>query len=178
MQQDFTRGSLANPDAVAIIPAIKAEIESGKYNVVLFTRDTHKENYLETMEGKKLPIVHCIEGTEGWGVEPALRSAAFPETTVVSYINKPNFGWKGWENSLDWLLDYDDDGKNLDITLVGTCTDICILSNAIALKFVVPEADIKVLSNCCAASGLTPEERKLNTETALRAMHSCQIDII
>jgi nicotinamidase-related amidase len=157
MQNDFVTGSLVNPAAEAIIPFIKAECESGKYDRIIFTQDTHRENYLETQEGKHLPIKHCIRGTEGWAVVPELRG--FADNT----IEKGQFGATQWMGIAFALND--------EVTLVGTCTDICVISNALILKAFFPETKITVLAKGCA--GLTPEKHA----AALEVMKSCQINV-
>ena len=162
MQNDFVYGSLKNTDAEAIIPNIKKKIEEYKANddIIIFTRDTHQSNYLETPEGQKLPIPHCINGTWGWLVVDELN---YPE---YYHINKPTFGYKHW----DYEFDINDNVK--EIELVGTCTDICIISNALILKAEHPHIDIVVDASCCA--GLTPEKHR----AALEVMESCQIKVI
>lgn len=165
MQNDFVTGSLANQTALEVIPFIKSEIESSKYSNVLFTQDTHYENYLDTQEGKYLPVEHCISGTEGWEIVPELKS--YVDSSIDSII-KFTFGYDGWKETLK------DDIKNGidEITLVGTCTDICVVSNAIIIKAAYPEIKISVLAKGCA--GLTPEKH----EAALEVMRSCQINVI
>jgi nicotinamidase-related amidase len=158
MQNDFVTGSLANPMAQAIIPNIKAKI--AKYekdgDEIIFTRDTHRANYLDTAEGKKLPVPHCISGTWGWLVVDELNH---PEH---HHINKTTFGYPHWS--------YEDDFE--EIELVGTCTDICVVSNALILKAQFPNANITVDASCCA--GATPESHK----AALTTMKMCQINVI
>lgn len=159
MQNDFVTGSLANPAAEAIIPFIKAECESGKYDNFIFTQDTHRENYLETQEGKYLPIKHCTRETEGWKIVPELRGFAHSYNT----IEKGQFGSTLWMTIAFSPSD--------EITLVGTCTDICVISNALILKAFFPETKITVLAKGCA--GLTPEKHA----AALEVMKSCQINV-
>ena len=122
---------------------------------IIFTRDTHEENYLDTPEGRKLPVKHCINGTEGWQIVSGL------EVKNCEYVNKPTFGWLNWEGF----------GLNDEIELVGVCTDICVISNALILKAKYPEATISVDASCCA--GVTPEKHN----AALETMKSCQIDV-
>ena len=163
MQNDFVTGALANPMAEAIIPNIAKKIKQYLKNGdrVIFTRDTHNANYLETPEGKALPVPHCIYGTKGWVVVDELNH---PE---CKHINKPTFGYKYWEYDL-----YDGNEEISEVELVGTCTDICVISNAIIFKAQFPELKITVDSSCCA--GLTPEKH----EAALEVMRSCQINVI
>lgn len=160
MQNDFVTGTLANPAAEAIIPFIKSECESGKYDGIIFTQDTHGDNYLEKQEGKNLPIKHCVRKTEGWEIVPELRGFAHSYNT----IEKGRFG------STQWMTIAFLPGD--EITLVGTCTDICVISNALILKSTFPETKITVLAKGCA--GLTPEKHA----AALEVMKSCQINVV
>ncbi len=161
MQNDFVTGSLANPAAEAIIPFIKAEIESDKYGAVIFTKDTHYKGYLETQEGKNLPIKHCIYGTPGWRiVDDLTRPLLAPYV-----IEKNSFGYVEWGDDLG-------DVEDGELVLVGTCTDICVISNALILKALYPDAQITVLAKGCA--GLTPEKHA----AALEVMKSCQINVV
>lgn len=161
MQNDFVTGALANPVAKAIVPKIAKKIEKykRKKDRIIFTRDTHNSDYLDTPEGEALPIPHCINGTWGWLVVDEL---SHPE---CKHINKPTFGYRYWEYDIY-------DGNDLtEIELVGTCTDICVISNALILKAVCPNIKISVDSSCCA--GLTPEKHA----AALEVMKSCQINV-
>ena len=162
MQNDFVTGSLANKAAADIIPFIKAEIESGNYSRILFTQDTHYKEYLETQEGKNLPIVHCEFGTDGWQIVDDLKRYAING----SCAHKETFGYLGWANPKWGLYDVD------EIVLVGTCTDICVVSNALLIKALYPEKKLSVLAKGCA--GLTPEKHA----AALEVMKSCQINVI
>ena len=157
MQNDFIDGALGTPEAQAIVPNVKKKIEEYKArgDEIIFTRDTHPANYLETNEGKHLPVEHCIFGTYGWQIADGL------ETENCKYIDKLTFGWIYWNNR-----DYD------EIELVGLCTDICVVSNALILKAQFPEINITVDASCCA--GVTPETHK----AALTTMKMCQIDVI
>ena len=160
MQKDFIDGSLGTQEAVGIVENVKDKIAEYKKNGdrVIYTRDTHQENYLETSEGKKLPVVHCIEGTDGWQIPDEI------DDKECMHIDKPNFGWTGWNNI---------DMKDIDeIELVGLCTDICVVSNALILKATYPELKFTVDAGCCA--GVTPESHK----AALMTMKMCQIDVI
>ena len=157
MQNDFIDMALGTPEAVAIMPAVKAKIENyvNQGNEVIFTRDTHGEDYLSTPEGKKLPVPHCIRGTKGWQIADGL----YVEGCKI--IDKPNFGWPHW------------DREQLEqVELVGLCTDICVVSNALIIKATFPDAAVTVDSRCCA--GVTPESH----EAALKTMQMCQIDVI
>ena len=157
MQNDFVTGALGSKEAQAIVPNVQAKIKeyADRGDRIIFTRDTHEENYLDTAEGKKLPVIHCIKGTDGWQIIPQL------EVEGCEYIDKPTFGWLNWGGF----------GKHDEIELVGVCTDICVVSNALILKAMYPEAVISVDAGCCA--GVTPEKH----EAALETMKSCQIDV-
>ena len=162
MQNDFIDGALGTPEAVAIVPRVEQKIREfpGK---VIFTRDTHGERYLETQEGKHLPVPHCIKGTKGWEICPQLEALREAEA-----IDKVTFG----SEKLGELLQEDNRKEQIeDITLVGLCTDICVISNALLLKAFLPETPIIVDASCCA--GVTPKSH----ETALDAMRMCQINI-
>ena len=130
MQNDFIDGALGTPEAQAIVPNVKKKIQEydAREDAIIFTRDTHFENYLETNEGKNLPVKHCVMDTNGWEIADGL------EVPYGRYINKPTFGWLGWKS-----LDFDD-----DIEIVGLCTDICVVSNALLLKANMPEVKISV----------------------------------
>ena len=159
MQNDFISGSLGTQEAQAIVPNVKKKIEEYKArgDEIIFTRDTHKANYLETNEGKHLPIEHCIFGTWGWIIADEVN---YPE---YHHINKPTFGYTFWDYDLDEVS---------DIELVGLCTDICVVSNALILKAHFPAVNITVDASCCA--GVTPESHK----AALTTMKMCQINVI
>lgn len=157
MQNDFIHMALGTPEAVAIVPQVREKIrrclEDG-YEII-YTRDTHGEDYLDTPEGKKLPMPHCIRGTEGWQIADGLYVPG------CKIIDKPNFGWPDWkEESLE------------DVEIIGLCTDICVVSNALIIKAVFPEARVRVDRQCCA--GVTPATH----QAALDTMAMCQIDII
>ena len=170
MQNDFLTGALANESAVSIIPNIKREIESGKYTHIIFTRDTHTEDYPNTQEGKRLPAIHCVVGTWGWEVCDELLNAV-PEGIDPLFINKPTFGYKYWESMLNSVKLFE---KSSEFTFTGTCTDICVVSNALAVKAAFPESPVRVLADCCAPLFGNPELQ----ESALNVMNSCQIDVI
>lgn len=161
MQNDFITGSLGTPEAQAIVKKVRAKIKQAlqRQETVVFTRDTHGANYLDTQEGQKLPVLHCVRYTSGWEIEKSLQE---PSTQV---FNKDTFG------SLDlahYLLSTGCD----EIELVGVCTDICVVSNALLIKAYLPELKIVVDSACCA--GTTPE----NHQRALAVMRQCQIEIV
>ena len=163
MQNDFIDGALGTPEAVDIVPKVREKIRNFD-GTVLFTRDTHGENYMETQEGKNLPVPHCIRGTEGWQIRPELE-----ELRVTEPIDKGTFG----SDQLGKILrDLNDENPIGTITVIGLCTDICVISNALLAKAFLPEVPIEVDASCCA--GVTPESH----ENALKAMASCQIRIV
>lgn len=166
MQNDFVYGSLGSPEARAIVPNIKEKINSYLKNndTVIFTRDTHFEDYLDTNEGKHLPVEHCIKESYGWEVINEL------DVKLCEHINKITFGYN-WSGRLGIDIPYHS-GEEIEIELVGVCTDICVVSNALILKATYPESTIKVDASCCA--GVTPETHN----AALTTMKSCQIEVI
>ena len=164
MQNDFIDGALGTSEAVAIVPKVMVKMMNFD-GLVLATRDTHGEDYLERQEGKKLPVVHCIKGTHGWEIKDEIQQLLISEP-----IDKPTFGSEALGKV---LKDLNNDVEPIDsINLVGMCTDICVISNAMLLKAFLPEVPIMVDASCCA--GVTPESH----ERALEAMKACQIEII
>ena len=160
MQNDFITGPLGTPEAQAILPNVKKKIEEYRERgeKIIFTRDTHfKETYLGSLEGRKLPVEHCIAATNGWQIVDGLTS--YEDERVDKY----SFGFDQWRTRVDW---------NDDLELVGVCTDICVVSNALILKALCPYSEITVDASCCA--GTTPE----NHCAALQVMKSCQINVI
>ena len=165
MQKDFVDGALGSVDAVAIVPGVVEKIKSFDGEIFI-TLDTHFDNYPETAEGKKLPVLHCIKGTDGWQLDKNVASAlADREYTAVE---KPTFG----SLELPRLIEAASDGDDFSIEIIGLCTDICVVSNALVLKANFPEMPISVEADCCA--GVTPQAH----EAALATMRSCQIDAI
>lgn len=160
MQNDFISGSLGGSAAQQIVPYVVQKVKAFDGRVI-FTRDTHRADYLTTQEGRRLPVEHCIEGTCGWEICDELKPY------VKEVINKAAFGSTG----LAELLEKDADSID-EIILCGLCTDICVISNAIILKAHFPEIKISVDASCCA--GVTNESHK----TALDAMRAVQIEII
>lgn len=160
MQKDFIDGALGTPEAVQIVPYVKALIETfdGK---VLFTRDTHFADYMDTQEGKNLPVPHCIKGTPGWEIHPDLEALRKTEA-----IDKLTFG----SSSLPQVLAQEE--KVESVTFVGLCTDICVISNVMITKAFFPEVPLIVDAKACA--GVTPESHK----NALNAMKMCQITVV
>ena len=162
MQTDFVDGALGNAHAAAILPAVREKILNFKGKII-YTRDTHEADYMQTREGRHLPVAHCIRNTEGWQIHPALR-----DLPAACIIDKPTFG------SVALMQELSDEHRRdpiADITLIGLCTDICVISNAMLLKAALPEIDIIIDAACCA--GVTPEGHA----TALHAMRACQIII-
>lgn len=163
MQNDFIDGALGTKEAVAIVPKVEEKIRNFK-GTVLFTRDTHETWYLDTQEGKKLPVPHCIRDTEGWQIRRELDDLRKTEP-----IDKETFGSTDLAADLV-VMNIDDEIGS--IIFVGLCTDICVISNALLAKAALPEVPITVDASCCA--GVTPESH----ENALKAMEMCQIDIV
>lgn len=165
MQNDFIDGSLSNKSAQDIIPAILEELRMGGYEHIVFTRDTHTKNYLNTPEGKRLPVEHCIMGTEGWELNQEILEDACFGCDSISFFDKPTFGSLGLLSHIQSQGDFD------EVVVCGTCTDICVVSNVLILKTMKPDLNITVLGNACA--GLTPEKH----QAALEVMKSCQINV-
>ena len=162
-QKDFVDGALGTKEAVAIVPNVVEKIKAfdGK---ILFTRDTHLENYMNTQEGQNLPVPHCIKGTEGFELVPEVK-ALCKDTP----IDKPGFG----STELGMLLQKADVEETIEsIELIGICTDICVISNAFIIKAFLPEVPITVDASCCA--GVSPESHL----RALESMKTCQIKVI
>lgn len=166
MQNDFIDGALGTPEAAAIVENVKAKILSYPRENVFATRDTHHQYYMETQEGRNLPVPHCIRGTEGWQIRPEIAALIFPD----HIIDKPTFGSTQLAKLMEILERREEDG--IEIELVGLCTDICVVSNALLLKASMPETPISCDASCCA--GVTPAKH----EAALETMRSCQIRII
>ena len=157
MQNDFIDGALGTAEAVAILPTVKKKIAEyvSRGDEVIFTRDTHQKGYLQTNEGKHLPVEHCIEGTTGWEIA----SGVYVEGCEI--IDKPSFGYTGWS------------GRDFsEVELIGLCTDICVISNALIIKALYPEIPVRLDPNCCA--GVTSESH----EAALATMKMCQVDMV
>ena len=168
MQNDFIDGALGTAEAQAIVPAVIARINECRKAgwTLIATLDTHDENYMDTPEGKKLPVPHCIKGTPGWQLNSEI-AAALGEDALI--VEKPTFG----STQLPWLIaDLTQDAAHVSIELLGLCTDICVVSNALLLKAHFLDADIAVRRSCCA--GVTPATH----EAALATMGCCQIDIL
>lgn len=160
MQNDFIDGTLGTKEAVAIVPHVIQKIQKYDSQDVYATLDTHPKNYLETQEGKYLPVEHCIKGTEGWKLQPDIQKLISEE----HLYEKPTFGSVKLAQDMYRL-------QPGQIELVGLCTDICVVSNALMLKAFLPEVPISVDASFCA--GVTPEKH----EAALETMRSCQIRV-
>ena len=165
MQNDFIDGSLGTPEAQAIVENVKKKIMSYPQGDIVATMDTHEKKYLSTQEGKKLPVKHCIRGTKGWQIRDDI--AALLEEKQARIVEKPGFGSLKLSDDLKKLAS----DNAIELELIGLCTDICVVSNALILKAFVPEVKISVDASCCA--GVTPEKHK----AALETMRSCQICI-
>ena len=164
MQKDFIDGALGTQEAVAIVPTVVEKVRNFKGDV-LFTRDTHFENYMETQEGLNLPVPHCIRGSEGWQIYKEL----LPFTEEKPVIDKVTFGSMELGPVLQEMHEEDEISS---ITFVGLCTDICVISNVMIAKAFLPEVPIIVDAACCA--GVTPDSHN----TALASMRTCQVQII
>lgn len=178
VQKDFIDGSLGTPEAQAIVPRIVDKINnySDKSNtLVLFTKDTHYDDYLDTLEGTILPIKHCIENTPGWSINKEIKNAV-KSNRFLSYSSDKIINSRVYKNTFcssdlrDFLIKYQD--KIEFVEFVGLCTDCCVISNVLMAKHVLPNTEIYVDANCCA--GITPEKHK----AALDVMRSCHINII
>lgn len=173
MQNDFIDGPLGTPEARAIVPNVCAKIRDPGWITIIRTMDSHNENlYLGSQEGKKLPVIHCICGTDGWMINKevsyAIDYAHLANGREVLLDIKSKFGSEALCHKIEPIYKYND----TEIHIVGVCTDICVVSNALLLKAHFPEARIIVDASCCA--GTTPEMHR----RALDVMRSCQIDIV
>ncbi len=167
MQNDFIDGSLGTAEAQAIVPAAAERIRQCRAAGwdVIATLDTHEENYLDTAEGRKLPVRHCVRGTDGWRLNPGIEAALGDAPRV----EKPTFGSVRLPGI---LAERAEGGEPAEIEVIGLCTDICVVSNALLLKAHYPEEAIAVRRACCA--GVTPERH----DAALETMASCQIEVL
>ena len=164
MQNDFIDGALGTAEAVGIVEAVKDKIRSYPAADVIATMDTHFENYLQTQEGKYLPVPHCIRGTEGWEIHPEIADML----KDAKIYEKPTFGSMQLAADLKAVSEKEE----VELELIGLCTDICVVTNALLLKAQIPEVKISVDASCCA--GVTPGKH----EAALETMRSCQIQVI
>ncbi len=176
MQNDFIDGSLGTPEAQAIVPKVAEKIKNWNGHIV-FTKDTHDDNYLNTREGKHLPVKHCIFGTEGYNFHESIVNQMSKMTNEkFNVIRKNSFGCYYLPNDLleeFWSNGYEDVNEiNFEFHICGLCTDICVISNAIIIQSYFPEAEIYIDSSCCA--GTTPEMHR----KALDVMRGLQMNII
>ncbi len=165
MQKDFVDGALGTKEAAAIVDRVAEKIKNHHGDIIV-TYDTHGENYMETQEGKHLPVPHCIKGTDGWLLDEKIQSAL--DGVPFQAMEKPTFG----AVALPELIKAGYNPAEIEIELVGLCTDICVVSNALLLKAHFTETNICVDADCCA--GVTPESH----EAALTTMKMCQINVI
>ncbi|WP_455048675.1 cysteine hydrolase family protein [Mitsuokella sp.] len=161
MQNDFIDGALGTKEAQAMLPHLVAKLEREKDALLIFTQDTHSKNYMETQEGRNLPVLHCIKPEKGWEIAPSLQPFVKKAAAV---IEKPAFGSLELPKAVAKL-------QPDEVELVGLCTDICVISNAMILKTAFPELPVAVDASCCA--GVTPASH----DNALQAMKMCQVDI-
>ena len=165
MQNDFVDGALGSEQAVSLVPAAEKKIRSFDGEIFV-TLDTHFKDYLETAEGRKLPVPHCIKGTKGWELNEKIENALADRSFTI--VEKNTFG----STKLPELIKGSAGEEEFSVELIGLCTDICVVSNALIIKAHFPEMPVSVDSSCCA--GVTVEKH----EAALETMRSCQIDII
>lgn len=164
MQKDFVDGALGSKEAVAIVPNVVKKIEEFDGDIFV-TYDTHFENYMDTNEGKNLPVPHCIKGTDGWELNKEVMDAL--NNKAYTTVEKITFG----SVDLPELVGKAAGDEEFSVELIGLCTDICVVSNALLLKANFPEMNILVDAACCA--GVTPESH----EAALTTMKMCQIEV-
>ena len=164
MQNDFIDGALGTAEAVAIVENVKTRIREYDPADVFVTMDTHAPNYLETQEGRNLPVEHCIKGTKGWQIRSDI-AALLPDWHIYE---KPTFGSVALAKDIAEIAAKED----IEIEVLGLCTDICVVSNALMLKAYMPEVQISIDPSCCA--GVTPESH----EAALKTMQMCQIKVL
>ncbi|MBE6912915.1 MAG: cysteine hydrolase [Ruminococcaceae bacterium] len=165
MQKDFVDGALGSAEAVAIVPNVVAKIEAFDGDIIV-TYDTHPENYMDTQEGKNLPVPHCIKGTDGWKLDARVQAAL--DKKEYKAIEKPTFG----SVELPEYIKANYDTEDIEIELCGLCTDICVVSNALLMKANFLEAKVSVDASCCA--GVTPDSHN----AALTTMKMCQVTVI
>lgn len=166
MQNDFIDGALGTAEAQKTVIPIIDTIKSGKYHRIFATRDTHTDAYLNSHEGRKLPVPHCIVNTEGWNIKKEIMEKLEEHNATI--IDKPGFGSCTLIEKL--VEEYSKDP--VEFVFVGLCTDICVMCNVMMLRGALPEADIQVIAKCCA--GVTPDSH----QEALNTMKMCHIDII
>lgn len=176
-QNDFIDGVLGSEQAVDTVPNIVKKIEEFNNGIIITTQDTHYDNYMETPEGKSLPVPHCIDNTEGWMINSEIQNAIDEriklENNSTINIKKPTFGSIALANVIDNIVRSTDEDVNIEIC--GFCTDICVVSNAMLIKTMLYDlnrVNISIIKDCCA--GVTPEKHN----AALEVMKSCQINVI
>lgn len=170
MQNDFITGALGNAECEAAVSAVNNVIGGGGYDRIILTRDTHTEEYMDTREGKHLPVPHCIEETEGWEIHRDVMEAVQAAKLPYMVIDKPTFGSVLLGSELAEV--YATQGAELQVDFVGVCTGICVISNVMIAKATCPEAEIRVIEQACAC--VTPDSHK----TAIDAMRLCQVEIV
>ena len=173
MQNDFINMSLGSPEAQAIVPKVVDLIKNwSEEDEIILTADTHQEDYLNTPEGLKLPVEHCIENSKGWQIHDDILNIDMDTGVAreVTFIRKPTFG------SVDLMIflqkEYEKNPVNFEVHFCGLCTDICVVSNVLMTKAFFPDIKIVLHADCCA--GVTPEKH----QAAIETMKSCQIDVI
>ena len=168
MQKDFVDGALGTAEAQAIVPAVCEKIQMFD-GAIIVTQDTHQANYLDTQEGSILPVAHCVQNTPGWELDAKVYAAVKSRgDAAIRSVMKPTFGSVELG---EYLVDKSRDEDIEEIVLVGLCTDICVISNALLAKAFLPEVKVTVDAACCA--GVTPQSH----ENALRAMQMCQVNV-
>ena len=165
MQKDFVDGALGSKEAVAIVDNVAKKIEDFQGDIIV-TYDTHPENYMETQEGKNLPVPHCIKGTDGWRLDAKVQAAV--DKKGFTAIEKPTFG----STELPEYIKANYNPEEIEIELIGLCTDICVVSNALLMKANFLETKVSVDASCCA--GVTPDSHN----AALTTMKMCQVNVI
>ena len=166
MQNDFVTGALGSEEAKKIVPTVVEKVKNYDGDVI-FTRDTHGKDYMQTQEGKNLPVPHCIKGTDGWQIIPELLTLQQEKNCKV--FDKPTFGST---ELAEYIKNEYENGNAEEVELIGVCTDICVVSNAMLIKANAPELPVSVTAGCCA--GVTPQKHN----AALETMQSCQIKIM
>jgi len=180
-QNDFISGILGTPEAQAIVPKVVEKIKAKNYDLLIATQDTHLDDYEEYREGRYLPVKHCVPNTWGYEIVDAVSEVLFSANPLRITMDKFNFALEGdlWEEIVNILNDFlymyvplDYQGEDLEFEFCGVATDICVVSNAFAIRQAFPEAEITIDASCCA--GTTPELHR----AALMTMKSCQMNII
>ena len=170
MQRDFVSGALGSKEAQAIVPAVAARMQRAheEGTPIVLTLDTHDEDYMDTREGRHLPVPHCIKDSDGWQLNDRVSEALIGRECGYITLEKSTFG----SVELPFLVSEAAAGEDFSVELIGLCTDICVISNAMLLKAFLPEAQVMVDAACCA--GVTPESHA----NALKAMAMCQVEVL